>query len=149
MGAFGRLIGTPATTLVSGVLLLSVSCDDHVVGQSQPIHLNCQRDPPLTYENFGQGILNRHCNSCHSVYARPGQRADAPLGVDFDTWDDVLFWGERIKVRAIDEDTMPPAGGMVPEERIGLEEWLRCEVLPAIGQFESAPETEVTEEEGE
>jgi hypothetical protein len=69
--------------------------------------------------------------------------------VDFDTWEDVLFWGERILVRAIDEDTMPPAGGMVPEERIGLEEWLRCEVLPAIGQFETGPETEGTEEEAE
>ena len=147
MGAFDRVSGNPVTMLVSGVLLLSVSCDDHVIGQAQPITMNCQRDPPLTYENFGEGILQRHCNSCHSVYARAGQRANAPLGVDFDTWDDVLTWGERIKVRSIDEDTMPPAGGMVPEERVGLEEWLRCEVLPSIGEFVETEPQGTTEEE--
>ena len=126
--------------------LMAGSCDDHVIGHGQPIVLNCRREPPLTYENFGEGILGRHCTSCHSVYVRPGQRANAPVGVDFDTWDDVLTWAERIKVRSVDQDDMPPAGGMVQDERIELEEWLRCEVLPAKGQFlpedTGAPEAE-------
>jgi hypothetical protein len=122
------------------------SCDDHVIGHGQPIVLNCRREPPLTYENFGEGILGRHCTSCHSAYVRQGQRANAPVGVDFDTWENVLDWAERIKVRSVDLDDMPPAGGMVQDERIELEEWLRCEVLPAKGQFlpedTGAPEAE-------
>ena len=55
--------------------------------------------------------------------------------MDFDTWEDVLTWAERIKARGVVEDDMPPAGGMVADERIELEEWLKCEVLPAKGQF--------------
>ncbi len=125
----------PLLAMACSALFLTGSCDDHVIGHGQPIVLNCRREPPLTYENFGEGILGRHCTSCHSVYVRQNQRADAPLGVDFDTWDDVLTWAERIKVRSVDMDDMPPAGGMVADERIELEEWLRCEVLPAKGQF--------------
>ena len=102
---------------------------------------SCLRQPPLTYENFGDNLLDRHCNSCHSVYSREGQRGQAPLGVDFDTWDDVLEWADRIDARSVSSETMPPAGGMIPEERVLLGEWLRCEVYPALGQVGVAPPT--------
>jgi hypothetical protein len=129
------------------VLAGSLSCDDHLLGDAVPIGVSCLRDPPLTYENFGDGILDRHCNSCHSVYTRQGQRGDAPLGVDFDTWEDTLDWAERIYVRAVDTRDMPPSGGtMVPEERVKLEEWFRCEVFPALGIQQEGPATTTAEE---
>lgn len=129
------------------LLLPSLSCDDHLLGEAAPIGVSCLRDPPLTYENFGDAILDRHCNSCHSVYVREGQRGQAPLGVDFDTWEDVLDWAERIYLRAVDQRDMPPSGGtMVADERVKLEEWFRCEVFPSIGIEQDAPTT-TTEEQ--
>lgn len=125
------------------VLASSLSCDDHVLGDGGPaVSLSCLRDPPLTYENFGAAILDRHCNSCHSVYTRVGLRADAPLDVNFDTWEDVVQWADRIDVRTVDLQNMPPAGGMVPSERELVGEWMRCEVFPSLGQFEAADGTE-------
>jgi hypothetical protein len=116
--------------------LASPACDDHIIGQGVPIGTSCLRDPPLSYENFGKGILKRHCVPCHSVYAREGQRAGAPPGVNFDSWDDTLVWADRIVAFAVDSELMPPAGGMVTSERSELAEWMRCEVLPALGEVD-------------
>ncbi|MCA9492532.1 MAG: hypothetical protein KC621_21510 [Myxococcales bacterium] len=134
-------------SLVPAVFLgaLLASCDDHQIGQAPVVGTSCLREPPLTYENFGSDLLNRHCNSCHSVYSREGQRGQAPLDVNFDTWDEVLFWADRISARSVETETMPPAGGMVPDERVLLGEWLRCEVYPALGQVGGGPGTTQTE----
>jgi hypothetical protein len=124
-----------------GIVVLAValgSCDDHVLGDGVPIGVTCLREPPLTYENFGEAILQRHCLPCHSANVRPGQRASAPIDVNFDSWDEVLAWSDRIQARGVVDQNMPPAGGMVPSERDQLAEWLRCEVLPATGVFEPA-----------
>lgn len=120
----------------AALLVPSGACDDHVIGHGAPIGTACLRDPPLSWENFGDGIIGRHCRGCHSVYVREGQRGDAPLGVDFDSWEDVLTWADRIQARTVDDTTMPPAGGMVPTERLLIGEWMRCEVFPALGQVD-------------
>lgn len=122
--------------VVVGLALASPACDDHVIGQGAPIGTSCLRDPPLSYENFGEGILRRHCIPCHSIYAREGQRAGAPPGTNFDSWDDTLDWADRIGAVAVDSELMPPAGGMVTSEREDFAEWMRCEVLPALGQVD-------------
>lgn len=123
------------------------ACDDHVLGKAAPIGATCLRDPPLTYENFGRALLDRHCNSCHSQDVRQDQRGGAPLGVNFDEWEMVLDWAERIEVVAVEDSTMPPSGGtLLAEERARLAEWMRCEVLPSIGKLQPAEEAE--EEEG-
>jgi cytochrome c5 len=120
------------------------ACDDHVIGEGAPIRTSCLRDPPLTYENFGSGLLDRHCNSCHSEDVRLDQRGGAPEGVDFDDWEMVLTWADRINARAIEDSSMPPSGGtLLAEERERLAEWMRCEVLPSVGQLEQdKPEEE-------
>lgn len=126
---------SPIHTLWFGILLSTAlpACDDHVIGQSAPFVLTCLRDPPLTYENFGRALLNRHCNSCHSQDVRGNQRGGAPEGVDFDDWEMVLSWADRIEARTLDS-TMPPSGGtLIAEERARLAEWLRCEVMPTLG----------------
>lgn len=110
---------------------LCAGCEDPLVGEPAPFAATCDRDPPLTYENFGDGILDRHCQSCHSVYVRGEQRGQAPLDVNFNSWDEVVDWADRILARAVTDDTMPPTGTMLPIERDQLGEWLVCEVLPA------------------
>ena len=119
-----------------GLVALATACDDHIMGHGAPIQNNCLRDPPLTYENLGEGMIGRHCLSCHSVHVRENLRGGAPLQVDFDSWDDVLDWSDRILARAVDTDGMPPAATMRPDERALLGEWMRCEVLPVLGEVE-------------
>lgn len=84
----------------------------------------------LTYENFGSGFLSTWCTSCHSSDLAEGERADAPVGVDFNTYDKMREWGIRIYYRAADEQTeptwMPPAGGPTVDERYDLGDWLAC-----------------------
>lgn len=119
-----------------GVVVMGPACDDHLVGVAAPINLGCTRDPPLTYDNFGKGILQRHCNGCHSDFMRAGQRGDAPLDVNLNKWEYVLDWADRIEVRAVEDVDMPPTGTMVPLERQLLGEWLKCDVLPQIGEVQ-------------
>lgn len=129
-----RAVGVALLGGVTLVLGTAINCDDHIVGHGVPLTNTCLRDPPLTWENYGDYIIGRQCRPCHSVYRREGQRAGAPEGVNFDSWDDVLQWADRIQARTIDSETMPPAGGMVRQERLLMGEWLRCEVFPALGQ---------------
>lgn len=90
----------------------------------------CPTVPTLTWENFGKGHLDKHCNGCHSSQIQDHRRNDAPVGVDFDTWDGTVQWGERILVRGLDtEYPMPPGGGPSVEELEAFDEWMRCEVL--------------------
>ena len=92
----------------------------------------CDRDPPLSYENFGKGLMERHCTGCHSSLLPEGRRNEAPLGVDLDTWEGVVKWGTRIEVRSTgDSPDMPPGGGPTEEERQKLLEWLQCGGLEA------------------
>ncbi|MEQ1504566.1 MAG: hypothetical protein ABMB14_20170 [Myxococcota bacterium] len=129
MWSFATALG-----LLSLLGALGPACDDHLIGRSGPIGSTCLRDPPLTYENFGDGLLSRHCRSCHSVAVRQELRGGAPLGIDFDTWDEVLEWADQIDFTAVQENTMPPAATMLQVERDKLGEWLRCEVMPALGE---------------
>src|SRR5689334_19753871 len=100
--------------LVFGVTLSGTpACDDHIIGHGIPIGIGCLRDPPLSWDNFGDAIIGRHCRPCHSVLVREGLRAEAPPDVNFDTYADVQHWADRIQARSVDTTTMPPAGGML------------------------------------
>ncbi|MES2645176.1 MAG: hypothetical protein V4850_37155 [Myxococcota bacterium] len=92
----------------------------------------CDHTPALTWANFGQGWMDKHCVGCHSSLLRDDQRNGAPPSVNLDTWDDAVFWGGRIGARSLgDAPTMPPGGGPSEEERRLLAEWLDCAVTPA------------------
>ena len=115
------------TTLSLGIL---TGCDDLLLGHDGTFTANCDRDPPLTYENFGQAYLGKWCTGCHSSLVRQNQRSGAPLGVDFDTYADVLAWAAEIDEAAVQTDYMPPGGGASQAESGALGEWLRCQVYP-------------------
>ncbi|MBX3213749.1 MAG: c-type cytochrome [Labilithrix sp.] len=80
----------------------------------------------LTYESFGEGFMDAHCQSCHGAPTK--DRKGAPSGYDFATVEDVRRWRSRIFSRAAaDNTTMPPGPDDPPEgEREKLAEWLAC-----------------------
>lgn len=105
--------------------LLLVACGPEEVAEDP-----CPSVPALTWENFGKGHLDKHCNGCHSSQILPHQRNNAPVGVDFDTWDGTVQWGERIWIRGLStEAPMPPGGGPGVDELAAFDEWMRCEVV--------------------
>ena len=98
----------------------------------------CSRSPALTYDNFGHGLLNQYCNGCHSSILPDDAREGAPVGVDFNTYEGVLTWAERIQARGVSDDaTMPPGGGPGEEDRAMLDEWITCAVLPGTARWEA------------
>lgn len=107
------------------MILLLFSC----LGAGEDTAATCDRDPPLDYLSFGKGLLQTHCTGCHSSLVREDQRNDAPTAVNLDTYDDVVTWAERIRVRTVEDRDMPPGGGPSEEERALLAEWLDCEVI--------------------
>ncbi len=114
--------------LALGLLLGALSGCEAGEGDSSGV---CDRMPPLTYDNFGQGLMDQHCTGCHSSLVPEDHREAAPVGVDFDTYEGVLTWAERIHARAVpDGSTMPPGGGPSEDQRDLLGEWLECVVIP-------------------
>ncbi|MCO4771848.1 MAG: hypothetical protein KDA24_17585, partial [Deltaproteobacteria bacterium] len=45
----------------------------------------CEREPPLSYDNWGQAYMSTYCTGCHSSLAEGFDRREAPVGVDFNT----------------------------------------------------------------
>ncbi len=123
-----------APLLALGAVLAALlsGCGDKDGDSAAADAIDCDRSPPLDWDNFGKGAVDKHCNGCHSVLIPEAQRQGAPTGVDFNTYADVIEWRERIRARAttaeLETPTMPPGGGPGPEELARLEEWLACEV---------------------
>jgi len=91
----------------------------------------CSHDPPLTYDDFGKPFMQQFCNGCHSSLVTEEYRNDAPLGVDFDTYQGVLENRIKIRVQTNPEGPiMPPGGGPNPDQYADLLEWLNCQVDP-------------------
>ena len=82
-------------------------------------------DPSVpSYEEWTQGFLMSKCQSCHASTA--ANRYGAPEPVTFDTYEQVDNWRSSIARTVLDEQSMPPSGGVTDEERILLELWLHC-----------------------
>ncbi|MFZ6177179.1 hypothetical protein [Nannocystis pusilla] len=87
----------------------------------------CPEDSILTAENFGAPFILTHCTGCHHVALKEGERAGAPLGVDFESLVKVRAQADRIWARAADQNaSMPPVGPPPVDERARLGEWLAC-----------------------
>jgi uncharacterized membrane protein len=80
----------------------------------------------LTYESFGQSFMMVHCQTCHA--SSIDDRKGAPVGISFDTREEVVEWIDRIYERSAGENVSMPPGPEDPslEERDKLAEWLAC-----------------------
>lgn len=87
----------------------------------------CPPDSTLTAEDFGGPFMLTYCTGCHHASLPEGERAGAPLGVDFETLTKIRAQADRIWARSGDQNaTMPPIGPAPADERAKLGEWLAC-----------------------
>jgi uncharacterized membrane protein len=85
----------------------------------------CAQAPVVTWDNFGQALLNEHCQPCHASAA--GNRFGAPIEVVFDTHEDATTFKDAIlRVATGDAPTMPPAISIGDTDRELLRVWLTC-----------------------
>ena len=113
-------------------LLLAASCGPQYV----PSGATCPEGSTLTYANSGVVFMRNYCVACHSRNIRQNFRQGAPVGIDFDSVDEV-----RLHTKHIDEmaaagpgrtNTLMPRIEPHPslEERLRLGEWLACGAPP-------------------
>lgn len=71
-------------------------------------------------------VIEKRCTVCHSADAADRTFGAAPAGVAFDTPEQIRARLERIRFRAVETRTMPPANKthMSPEERVLLGSWI-------------------------
>ena len=71
-------------------------------------------------------LIGTHCRSCHSKAPTDAVFAVAPLGVMYDTPDQIRAKSDAIKSRAVDTKTMPFGNktGMTDDERATLGRWI-------------------------
>ncbi len=78
---------------------------------------------------------------CHSSLVPTNHRNNAPPGLDFDHYEAVLTFAERIEARVAEPDpgrAMPPGGGPTDAERARLVEWIQCRVMADKAEWEAS-----------
>ena len=111
------LAATLATTLGALFLLLA-----------RPAGSRTAAAPTGERATFAQAnaVIQKRCAVCHSASPADRTFGAAPAGVAFDTPEQILARVERIRVRAVETATMPPANKTfaTPEERALLGRWI-------------------------
>jgi hypothetical protein len=123
--------------IVATTAAVIAACSDPVE-QSSTAAL-CGSSQDLTYENFAGPFFLSWCTGCHSSDLPEGARQKAPLGINFDSLDDIRKHREIILARAVNRTDMPPAGGPSQEERALLGEWLGCGAPSDTPGFDPGP----------
>jgi uncharacterized membrane protein len=98
------------------IALLGLACQAGGADSGQPC--------AVTWDGWADGFFTTWCQSCHS--AQSEHRYGAPEGVDLETEADIATWAERIRVRVLEEETMPIGGGIPQDERTLLARYLEC-----------------------
>jgi uncharacterized membrane protein len=104
-------------------LMLGVACNGSNAGEDSAAAL-CIDAPVLTWENYGQGLVVERCQSCHASTSET--RNGAPEDVFFDTHEDAISHIDSILQRVVEDQTMPPQGGLDEEDILSVEIWLTC-----------------------
>jgi len=89
----------------------------------------CSHEPALTYDNFGKGFATQFCTGCHSSLVPEEHRMDAPEDYNFDTYEGIVWWADKVEI-AVAEGEMPPGGGPTHDEKRLFAEWMACDVMP-------------------
>lgn len=87
---------------------------------------DCPDDAAVTSADV-QDVLTRECVSCHSVELPEGERAGAPVGVDWDTPADLTAWNDDAYIWSrIQSGEMPIAAPLSAEDAYVFWEWFSC-----------------------
>ena len=111
-----------AATMVATVALL------YGVLQIGPAELPAgpaDRSAPATFAD-ARHVIDRRCGACHSAHPSDLSYGGAPLGVKFDTPEQIVAMAARIQVRAVDTRTMPMGNKtrITEDERAVLGRWI-------------------------
>lgn len=77
-----------------------------------------------TYSGFALEFFATRCAPCHLESSTGDARLGAPPEVSFGTEEDVAFWQARIRVRTLDDRTMPPGVPLSECDAANLESYL-------------------------
>ena len=86
----------------------------------------CDTAPAVTWNNWANSLFITHCQGCHAQSSP--DRYGAPQTIHFDNEAATIDLADRVWIRVIEEETMPPAGGILEDDLYLLEIWLRCSV---------------------
>jgi uncharacterized membrane protein len=80
---------------------------------------------PVTFAD-ARHVIDRRCGVCHSAHPSDLTYGGAPVGVMFDTPEQIIARAARIKERAVVTRTMPPANktGITDDERAIIGRWI-------------------------
>jgi len=93
-------------------------------GKTDPVFVpDVPPDDKITYKSHIQEIIAAYCLKCHSVEKQGADRFGAPLGFDFDTYDDVVQRSDRMLTR-MQAGTMPPEGGFPAKDLAVFIAWV-------------------------
>ena len=81
-------------------------------------------DTAVTWEGWTEDFFTTYCDSCHS--SRAADRHGAPESSVFDTEAQVLEQIARVRVRVLEEETMPLGGGVFDDDLVLLRQWVEC-----------------------
>lgn len=119
-GVSSRWALVPAGLALAGAMFLSTP-----KGAAQPAPgAAADSIPPFVVV---RAVIAQRCLPCHSQYPSDRTFGPAPGGVTFDTPESIARLAERIRVRAVETQTMPLANktGMTDEERVLLARWIQ------------------------
>ena len=103
-------------------LWLNLGCDPT---ETDTAAVFCADRPVVTWDGWSHSFFTTYCLSCHSVN-NTEHRWDAPVGVNFDFESDVEKYASRVRVRVLDDGTMPIGGGVYEDDLYLLDTYLTC-----------------------
>ena len=110
-----------ATVVIGFVVLLIAAAPTGLQGGSGPLRIPTQ----VSFED-ARSVIDRRCAACHSANPSITEFGPGPGGVSFDDPAQIRALAQRIRVRAVETQTMPLGNRtkMTIEERTILEAWL-------------------------
>lgn len=122
------------TLLLLALAASDIACESTHRDEGKPTGAVCPQTQTLTltYDNFGQGFLQKYCLRCHSESVAGADRGGAPGDHNFDLHVDVMLLADHIDEHAgsgpdATNTIMPPSDPRpTMSERRQLSEWLAC-----------------------
>ena len=96
----------------------------------------------VTYENQIKPILDTHCVSCHTSSLSGPDRAGAPAGFDFDTYQGAAATAVAANAE-IQQGTMPLSAPLHDEEKRLFQQWIDNGLVASDCQCADARPSEV------
>ncbi len=113
-----------ALAFLFALALLAAGCEAEEPAVQEDL---CPPFSTLDWENAGQPYLLTWCTPCHSSHLSTEDRAGAPSGINFDSYDGLSGQLENvIGYVEGDDPLMPPEGGPPEADNAAFLEWLRC-----------------------